>query len=172
MPRVELVLRAIAVDEQAEELSTGAVDAALVRLPLERDGLSVIRLYDETPVAIVGADSHLTAADELDLADLAGEVLIVPRDDVLGVQVPGTLSPAFDPPADTEEALALVAAGAGVVLAPMSLARLHARKDLASRPVRDAPVSTMALAWPADATTPDVEAFVGIVRGRTARSSR
>ena len=28
------------------------------------------------------------------------------------------------------------------------------------------------LAWPADATTPDIEAFVGVVRGRTANSSR
>jgi hypothetical protein len=30
----------------------------------------------------------------------------------------------------------------------------------------------VALAWLRDRTTPDVEAFVGVVRGRTARSSR
>jgi DNA-binding transcriptional LysR family regulator len=86
--------------------------------------------------------------------------------------VPGAVSPAFAPPAAIQDAVETVAAGIGVVLAPMSLARLHARKDVAARPVRDAPVSTVALAWPREATTADVDAFVGIVRGRTANSSR
>ena len=40
------------------------------------------------------------------------------------------------------------------------------------RVLADGPVSTVALAWPRDRTTPDVETFVGIVRGRTANSSR
>ena len=40
------------------------------------------------------------------------------------------------------------------------------------RPLRDGPSSTVALAWVADRTTPAVDAFVGIVRGRTANSSR
>ena len=34
------------------------------------------------------------------------------------------------------------------------------------------PTSTVALAWRREHTTPDVETFVGIVRGRTANSSR
>ena len=121
---------------------------------------------------IVPTDSHLTAADELDLADLSGEVVIVPADDVLGVHVPGGIAPAFDAPLDTEQAVETVATGVGVAIVPMSLARLHARKDVAARPVRDAPVSTVALAWPRETTTPDVDTFVGIVRGRTAHSSR
>ncbi|MBS1698173.1 MAG: transcriptional regulator, partial [Actinobacteria bacterium] len=40
------------------------------------------------------------------------------------------------------------------------------------RILRDAPVSPVLLAWPKASTTPDIEAFVGVVRGRTARSSR
>jgi hypothetical protein len=54
----------------------------------------------------------------------------------------------------------------------MSLARLHRRKDTAYRLLRGVPVSTVALAWPAVRTTPAVEVFVGIVRGRTTNSSR
>lgn len=172
LPHVELVLRPIAVAEQLAQLASGELDAALVRLPLEGEQFHIIRLYDETPVAIVSADSHLTAVDELALSDLAGEVVIVPDDDVLGAQVPGGIAPAFPAPVDTEQAVETVATGVGVVLAPMSLARLHARKDVASRPVRDAPVSTMALAWPREAGSADVDTFVGIVRGRTAHSSR
>lgn len=172
MPQTALELRPIAFSTQRAELVGGTLDAALVRLPIDRDGLHVIPLYDETPVVVSSADSHLTAADELELADLAGEILIVPADDVLRPEVPGTLTPSFAAPDDTEQAIATVAAGVGIVIVPMSLARLHRRKDTASRPLRDGPVSGVALAWPIERTTPAVEAFVGIVRGRTPNSSR
>jgi len=140
-----------------------------VRLPIDRDGLSVIALYDEVPVVVCAADSHLTAADELSLSDLAGEVVIRPGDDVLGVSVPDAVAPRFAPPESTADAVATVAAGVGVVIV---LARLHHRRDTEYRPLADGPTSTVALAWPSARTTPLVEAFVGIVRGRSANSSR
>lgn len=172
MPRSPLDLVPLEVADQRRALVEGEVDAALIRLPIDVEGLHVIALYDEVPVVVVSADSHLTAAEELGLEDLAGEVVIVPADDVLGIRVPGGLSPAFAPPADTAEAIATVAAGVGLVIVPMSLARLHRRKDTEYRPLRDGVVSTVALAWVVERTTPSVEAFVGIVRGRTANSSR
>ncbi|MFT4306044.1 MAG: LysR substrate-binding domain-containing protein, partial [Microbacterium sp.] len=172
MPDDPLELVPLEVAGQRAALTTGAVDAAIVRLPLDRSGLHVIVLYDETPVVVFPAGSHLAAADELTAGDLAGEVLIVPADDVLGPEVPGTLAPVFDPPSTTADAIATVAAGVGVLTVPMSLARLHRRRDLEHRVLADGPVSTVALAWVADRTTPLVDAFVGIVRGRTANSSR
>ena len=172
MPHTPLELRPLEVATQREALVSGDVDAALVRLPIDRDDLHVIALYDELPVVVVNAGSNLTVAEELDVADLAGEVLITPADDVLDVAVPGALAPEFDPPATTADAIATVGAGVGVVIVPMSLARLHHRKDTAYRVLRDGPTSTVALAWLADRTTPYVETFVGIVRGRTANSSR
>lgn len=168
-----LVLVPLEVAGQREALLRGEVDAALVRLPIDRDGLSVIALYDEVPVVVVPADSHLTAAHDLGLDDLAGEVVITPADDVLRIPLPeDAVAPAFAAPATTEEAIAVVASGVGVVIVPMSLARMHHRKDVEHRPLRGGPESSVALAWVADRTTPDVEAFVGIVRGRTANSSR
>lgn len=172
MPHIELELRPIAVASQRDELVSGAVDAAIVRLPLDREGLHVIPLYEEQPVVVVAKDSHLTAADELVLADLAGEVVIAAADDVLGLDVPGAVAPRFDPPATTGDAIATAAAGVGAVIVPMSLARLHQRRDAASVPLVDGPVSHVALAWRVDRTTPLVDTFVGIVRGRTAHSSR
>lgn len=172
MPRVELELVPVAVATQRRALARGEVDAAIVRLPIDRDGLSVIPLYEETTVVVCAADSHLTAADELTVEDLAGEILIVPGDDVLDLTVPGTEPPRFHPPETTEEAIATIAAGVGIVAVPMSLARLHHRKDVTFRPLAAAPTSPVALAWPADGTTELVETFVGIVRGRTANSSR
>ena len=170
MPQTRLVLEQIEVAGQRRALDR--LDAALVRLPIDTAGLHVIRLYDETTVVVMASDSHLTAAHDLDPADLDGEVLIVPRDDVLGLGMPGTVAPSFDPPETTTDAIATVAAGVGIVLVPMSLARLHHRKDVEHRPLRGAPVSTVALAWDAARTTPEVETFVGIVRGRTPNSSR
>lgn len=173
MPHVPLELVPIEVANQRDSLLAGDVDAALVRLPIDAHDLHVIRLYDEIAVVVASADSALTAVDELDPQDLAGEVLIVPRDDVLGpVAAPGVAQPRFDPPETTADAIATVAAGVGIVIVPMSLARLHHRRDVAHRPLRGAPSSTVALAWPADRTTPDVDTFVGIVRGRSANSSR
>lgn len=171
MPHVTLVLREIAVADQRAMLPD--VDAALVRLPIDAsEDLHVIPLYEEQAVVVMSTDSDLTAADELDRADLAGQVVIVPRDDVLGTEIPDAVAPAFAPPTDTAEAIANVAAGVGVVIMPMSLARAHQRRDVDYRVLRDGPGSTVALAWLRDRTTPDVEAFVGVVRGRTARSSR
>jgi hypothetical protein len=66
----------------------------------------------------------------------------------------------------------VVASGTGVVVLPMSVARLHARKDVTTRPVVDAPESQIGLAWRADLDDPRTETFVGIVRGRTVRSTR
>lgn len=172
MPRTTLELIPLSAADERQALTAGDIDAAIVRLPIDGSGLHVIPLYEEVPVVVASADSHLTAADELELADIAGEVVIVPDDDVLAAAVPGALAPAFAAPADTADAIATVAAGVGVVIVPMSLARLHHRKDTEYRVLRDGPVSAVALAWVADRTTPEVEAFVGIVRGRTVNSSR
>lgn len=173
VPHAPLVLMEVAAAGQHRALADGLVDVAIVRLPIaEADDLHVIPLYEEVPVAVFAADSHLAAAEELDLADLEGEVVVVPADDVLRAQVPGAVAPRFAAPADTAEAVAIVASGVGVTLMPLSLARANHRKDVDHRPVRDAPRSPVGLAWLRDRTTPEIEAFVGIVRGRTAHSSR
>jgi DNA-binding transcriptional LysR family regulator len=68
--------------------------------------------------------------------------------------------------------MATAASGAGVVIMPMSVARAHHRKDAVQRPVTDLPPTKVGLAWLIDNEDPLVQTFIGIVRGRTARSSR
>ncbi|WP_336642185.1 LysR substrate-binding domain-containing protein [Microbacterium sp. USHLN272] len=173
MPHVPLEVVPVEVADQ--DAAIGGLDAALVRLPLGADTvdtLHVIPLYDEVPVVVASIESHLLAADELRLEDLAGEVLIALTDDTLpAIDAPGALAPRFAP-LSTAEAIVTAATGTGAVVVPMSLARLHHRKDADYRPLVDGPTSTVALAWVRERTTPDVETFVGIVRGRTAQSSR
>ena len=169
--RVPIALVPLDVATQRAAIDAGDVDAALVRLPIDRTDLHVIPLYTERVVVVASIDSHLTAADELEAADLAGELVIVPGDDVLGVSIEGAVRPDFDAPATTGEAIETVAAGVGIVIVPMSLARLHARRDVAAIPLHG-PEAPVGLAWIAERTTEDVERFIGIVRGRTANSSR
>lgn len=171
MPHVSLELVPIAVATQREELST--LDAAIVRLPIaDDDDLHVIPLYEEVPVVVASTDSHLLAADELEIEDLAGEVLLSTADDVLGDLDLPTRAPAFPAIPTTEEAIATIAAGTGILVVPMSLARLHHGKDVGFRPLRGGPLAPVGLAWERDRSTADVEVFVGIVRGRTENSSR
>ncbi|KXC07348.1 LysR substrate-binding domain-containing protein [Microbacterium hominis] len=175
MPRVAVDLVPLGIADQREAVASASVDAALVRLPLDRAGLHVIELYDEVPVVVCAADSHLTAADELTLDDLDGEVVIAPQHPPVELAVPGALVPRFAAPESVGEAIAIAASGVGVVIVPMSLARLHHRKDATFRPLVGGPVSTVALAWPVSADGDNgalVDAFIGIVRGRTANSSR
>lgn len=172
MPVTTIELEPIEVRDQRSRLADGDLDAALVRLPIDTRGLHVIPLYEEVAVVVMSAESSLTVGEEIEFSDLVGEVVITPLDDVYGLEVPGVVAPGFAPPADTAEAIETVAAGVGVVIVPMSLARLHQRKDVEYRILRGGPASTVALAWPEERTTPEVEAFVGIVRGRTANSSR
>ncbi|GGD62134.1 LysR family transcriptional regulator [Microbacterium murale] len=168
-----VTLELVPIDAATQRASIDELDAALIRLPLTDDTLHLIPLYDEIAVVVASAESHLLVVDELDAADLAGEVLITPRDDVLGpLDIPGTLTPEFPTLETTADAIATAATGVGIVIVPMSLARLHQRKDAGHRPLRGGPTSTVALAWPRDRTTADIETFVGIVRGRTANSSR
>ncbi|WP_232327434.1 LysR family substrate-binding domain-containing protein [Herbidospora yilanensis] len=171
MPAVPITLLAVPAAEVVALLRDGGADAGFVRLPVDRDGLSVIPLYMETTVVVVPKDHTVAAADEVDVADLTDEDVFHPLDDTIEWTArPGL--PAFTRPATTGEAVELVAAGSGLLLVPQSLARLHHRRDLTYRPVRDASQSQVALAWPTDATTDLVEDFIGVVRGRTVNSSR
>ncbi|MET9241756.1 LysR family substrate-binding domain-containing protein [Nonomuraea sp. NPDC003709] len=171
LPDVPITLATVPAAEVVGLLRDGGADAGFVRLPVDRDGLSVIPLYVETTVVVVPKDHAVAAADEVTIADLADDEVLHPLDDTIEWTVrPG--QPAFTRPATTAEAIELVAAGAGLLLVPQSLARLYHRRDLTYRPVLEAPQSQVALAWPTDATTDLVEDFIGIVRGRTVNSSR
>jgi DNA-binding transcriptional LysR family regulator len=76
------------------------------------------------------------------------------------------------PAMSEHEAIETVAAGTGIVLVPMSVARLFQRKDVVRREVTDLPSTTIALIWLRERDDDTTQAFVGVVKGRTANSSR
>lgn len=176
VPQATLSLVAVEAADAIAAVLTEEVDIALLRLPVDgaavSDDLHMIRLYDELPVVIAQKESHLLAADELTPHDLAGEVVLSLSDNVLGaVEVPHA-EPTRVAPLTTEQAIETVASGVGVVIAPMSLARLYRRRDVDYRPLTDGPRSPVALVWHKDRQTPAIDLLIGIVRGRTVNSSR
>ncbi|TDW21733.1 LysR family substrate-binding domain-containing protein [Kribbella kalugense] len=171
LPRVPLELIQVTAAEAPDLVRRSEVDTALLRLPIDRDGLHAIPLYVEQTVVVVPKDHLVTAADEVTVDDLADELMLHPQDDVLDWdRPPGRLID--ERPPTTTEAVALVAMGTGLLVVPQSLARLHHRKDLTYRPLTDAPESQVALVWPEGEPSNLMEQFIGIVRGRTANSTR
>jgi DNA-binding transcriptional LysR family regulator len=148
-------LEAVRVEQSAQlaELSSGDADLAFVRLPIDEDGLHTIPLWEELAVAVLPKDHPLAEAESLTLADLDGEAL------------------APEQP-DTAMTVELVAAGTGHAILPHGVARLHHRRDVVAIPVTDAPTTRIALVWRVERDDDDIQEFVAIVRGRTARSSR
>ncbi|MCF6386958.1 LysR family substrate-binding domain-containing protein [Mycobacterium sp. MBM] len=170
-PETPLQLCLVAAVDAADQVRAGQLDVAVLRLPTDTSGLAVIGLYDETTVAVVPADHLLTAVDEIAAADLDGEPILLPLDNVVDWSgAPGV--PVEHRPETTQDAIELVAAGVGALIVPQSLARLYHRKDLTYRPIGDAPTCAVALAVPAGPQPELVEEFIGIVRGRKASSSR
>lgn len=170
--RTPLEATLVADDAQLAVLHDRGADMCFLRLPVEREGLHVIPLYLELAVVVLPLEHLLTALDEVSVADLADERVLVGAERLPGWADIATADPPAPAPTTTRQAIEAVAAGTGVVVVPMSVARLHARRDLATRPVPDALGSQVALAWRSDLDDPRAETFVGIVRGRTARSSR
>lgn len=167
--REPLELVPVTEDTQTHGLRAGDLDMALVRLPIDREGLHCIPLYEEQQVVVVGGEHFVAAADgDVQLADLADEQLVLPH--------PSGWSPSADQlawPAMTErDAVETVAAGTGIAIMPMSVARLHHRKDATWRTVADLEPTTVGLAWRVEDDRDRVQAFIGIVRGRTVNSSR
>lgn len=144
-----------------------------------------IRLYEELPVVILPVDHVLTVLDEVPVEELAEEFLLQPASDI----------PAYEEVSRTwresagrivpegltdKETIELVAAGVGLYIVPMSIARFYHRKDLTYRPVAGLDTYPVHLVWPrapkGEPRSEELEAllqdFIGIVRGRTATSDR
>jgi len=164
-------------DDAVAAVRDGSADVGFVRLPIPENEtaaeLNIIRLYSEIPVAVLPKEHPLAQADGIRLADLADDT--VPANNTV-----------LEVTASVKDAVELVAAGAGVLLVPQSVARLYSRKDVVAVPITDAPETTIALVWLAEPSgagrigagqmdtgrNAAIDEFVGIVRGRSARSSR
>ena len=104
-----------------------------------------MRALDGLPLQVGGPAAELVDAKDATEhePDLVDEQLVRPHQ--------SGWEPTADqldwPPMTEHEAIEAVAAGTGIVVVPMSVARLHQRKDVVTRVVSDLEPTTIALVW-------------------------
>lgn len=183
MPDVALTSQPVLESTQLDAVRAGNADMAFVRLPVDMSGLNVIPLYTELSVVVAPKDHPIAAFEEIAVEELADEYLLADPDDFpawrdISTEIQAGTRKPLPPLASVEEALDLVEAGLGILILPMSVARHFSRKALRARVVTGVPESGIGLAWlHSDSPLPDgfdavLEEFIGVVRGRSANSSR
>ena len=121
----------------------------------------MLLLYTETMAVLAEKGHELGAFDSLGIADLEGERWLEPLD------------PIHATPEEVSAAVDLVAANVGLLVLPLPYARSLSRRDVVGRPLEGVPATRMGVAWSAAREGEGlIDEFVGIVRGRSAASSR
>lgn len=125
------------------------------------EGLLRIPLYTETMAVLAEKEHELGAFDSLTPDDLEGERWLDPVDTL--VASPDEVGAAVD----------LVAANVGLLILPLPYVRSLSRRDVVVRVLEGVPATRMGVAWSAAREGDElIDEFVGIVRGRSAASSR
>ncbi|WP_422934844.1 LysR family transcriptional regulator substrate-binding protein [Sinomonas sp. P47F7] len=151
-PDVPLSSEMVDDAQQLAVIRDGRADVAFVRLPVDRDGLHIIPLYDELPVVVAPKGHEIQAFDEVPLAEIEDQL--------------------FEYDGGPSERLDLVEGGAGLAILPMSVVRHFNRKELSYRPVTGVPEYAVGIAWLRENESDEIQEFIGVVRGRSASSSR
>jgi len=146
--------------EQPQALREGRADVGLLLCPFDDHGLDTEPLLTEPVLVALAAADPLAVRTQLCLADLVGRWLPGGSPASDGRPAGPRRAGAPRPASNLAEIFSLVETGSVVFFAPASVARRYPRPGIAYRPVSDLPDSALALAWPQDARSPAVAAFV------------
>jgi DNA-binding transcriptional LysR family regulator len=164
--RVELV--EIPFSDPFGALRRGAVDAAVVLLPVEEPDLVLGPVFSRQRRTVAVSRRHpLAARARVGAAEVAAVPLIAPAPPAppywRTAHAPGALS---GPAAATlQEALSLAAAGRGALLLCRPTAACHRRDDVRYLPVDGVPGSALGLVWQREAETETVREFARVLAG-------
>jgi hypothetical protein len=154
-------------------LTEGAVDASVLRRPVDDDRLRTALLGVERRHAAVAADDPLARRRSVSLNDFAGRTVAV--DALTGTTTEELWSPQRAPAATrtvrgVDDWLTVIAAGQAVGITAEATAAQHPRPGLVYRPVRDAPPVPVWLAWWADSPPPNLAALLQLCCEQYART--
>lgn len=149
-------------------LQNGESDIVFVRFAAgtspKTPAIHVIPLYEEQQVVCAPKDHDIELyEDVVPLAEIQNENFLDLAD------YPESVG-------GTAMAMEVCSSGAGLLVLPLGVARLHSRKDVVHKELSGVPETVIGIAWlapegdnPAD---PVIEEFIGVVRGRGENSSR
>ena len=153
-------------------LDTGEVDIAIIRPPVDFDGLDYLPISEEGWVACLPQDHRLTEYDSLKIEQVLEEPIIAaPQSagawrDYWIAQEYRSRAPAHvaGEAATFEAEFTAVAQGRGISITTATAAQFYRRPGIRFVPIIDAPPCIVALAWVADALSPQGEMLVSTVR--------
>jgi DNA-binding transcriptional LysR family regulator len=168
-PDVTVELLRTTWDDQTEVLHDGRADVSVVRLPVDRRGLSLRPLFRDPRVAVLRADHRLAGKESVLVGDLADEHLLnnpdaVPEWRDIAVELRDGAAPRWQEFRSVEEKLEHVAAGRGIAVIPRSTSEYYTRPDVAHVPVEDLPPNEVCLAWVAARRSRLIFSFAEILR--------
>lgn len=157
LPRLELMLYEYQTAPLLERLRAGELDAGILALPVDLDGLDAAPLYDEPFMLVAPAGHRLAQGGAVKKSALAGETVLLLedghclRDQALDVCGRAGMHEKQDFRATSLETLRqMVASGVGVTLLPELATRgaYGAARGIVVRPfTRPAPTRSIGIVW-------------------------
>ena len=154
-----------------DDIIAGNVDLAFTRLredQLEQLSVTVAELASEPRVLVVPRSHRLAGRISISLRELDEDQFVVNpgtehnamgrwKDEQRRHGLPGRIAGRAR---SVTELLTMVAAGAGITLVPVSVARQHRPPTITYVPVTDAEPAVISLVWPTGTLSPSAQAFV------------
>jgi LysR family hydrogen peroxide-inducible transcriptional activator len=183
MPRLKLMLYEYQTEPLLEKLRAGEIDAGILALPVDMDGLESAVLYDEPFALAVPANHPLAERERVKIEDLRGETLLLLedghclRDQALEVCSRVRVNETQDYRATSLETLRqMVAAGHGITLLPELAAEtpVGTARGLRIKPVaKPAPGRTVGAVWRKSSTRGRaIEAITNAIRATIREEGR
>jgi DNA-binding transcriptional LysR family regulator len=172
-PGVEVTLKQMDTDEQAQALKEARIQLGFVVPPIHDKALQARVVMREPLVVAMPCDHRLASRETIDLHVLAGEPFVMsPRakrcglyDQVIRICHDVGFSPSVVQEANEMQImLGFIAAGMGITLLPAHVASLQRPGIVFRRVLQDSASVELALAWRADLRSSMIDAFVEVVQ--------
>jgi len=159
--------------DQPRALLDGRVDVALVHLPIDEEGLALVRLDRSPKVALLPSSHPLADRDEIRVTDVADEPMVRHRGASPTWEAWHNADPRPDgrrarsgPVIDNfEEKLEVVGTGQAISFVPVCVAAaVQMPPDVVAIPIIDVPPVAICLAWKADRHRTTITAFAETAR--------
>lgn len=180
-PKIALDPIELSSTDQVERLMANQIDVAFVRAPLRAADDRVVQsvpVLREPVIAVLPRSHPLARNRTVPVAELADEPLVLasrqPESGLYARVLELCMNAGFDPVIGAETAqlhnvIGLVAAGAGIALAPRSLAKVHNDEVVFRWLEPTGPALVLTMAWLENNPNPAVGGFIELTRQVAAR---
>jgi DNA-binding transcriptional LysR family regulator len=170
-PDVTVELHEVPLSDPTAGVAGGSSDVGIVRAPLTTDGVETEALFTEPLVVAVSLRHRLADRATVTVGDLLADPITLSQSDDATYRAFWSLEAFRDgAPArivetrSVTEEVQLVSAGGAIGVTAAAAIRYMPHPSIRFIPISDAPRSTCALAWRADAANPLVDRFREVAR--------